>query len=147
MKVGRSFEVEGPMNAIYEAVRAFYAKERFVLDSSAAPVRLTGSRGNVGGTVLGLKTNDVSTKLSVMMKDLGGRVSVYVEYDIVSSVWLGLGDAPEKHRAALESEISRLQQHVAASVASVPKTRSGGLSMRTFARMPALWTWAASISS
>jgi hypothetical protein len=104
VKVGRAIEVEGPTGAIYEAARAFYANERFGFDSSAAPVRLTGSRGNVGGTVLGLKTNDVSTKLSVTMKDLAGRVSVYVEYDIVASVWLGLGDAPEKHKAALESE-------------------------------------------
>jgi len=104
LKVGRVFEVEGPTGAIYEAARAFYANERFVFDSSAAPVCLMGSRGNVGGTVLGLKTNDVSTKLSVTMKDLGGRVSVHVEYDIVASVWLGLGDAPEKHKAARESE-------------------------------------------
>ena len=116
MKVGRSFEAGGPIHDAYAAAQGFYGSLGFHLTSGNPPYNFTGQRGTAGGTTLGLKTADVNTALTVNLNDLGGRVSVFVEYDILTSVWLGLGDAPEKHKAALESEIAQLQHHLTVSV-------------------------------
>ena len=115
LKITKSFEADGDINKAYQAVNEFYMQRGYRAVSTNPPISLSLERGHVVGSVIGLKTEDIRTKLMVGLAQVGNRIHIKCDYDIETVVGVVVGwgvRAGQEHSQNLETEIELLKSHL-----------------------------------